>query len=279
MRASSLHGARILLVLVLGVVLFAVGMLGLREHRHPRPSAEIDVALPLFVQVVMAGGDRFLAANMGTIRALITETAKMHPDEYKILAKVQRDASWLNPAQEDNYYMAAAILSWNDQVDTAQTILQRASIARPFDWQPAFYYAFNQSHFRGDAVGAATWLRAAAAKIQDEEMRLTMENFAVRWLDQSRDLEFALTVVDSMVKQAKRKDFRDYLQVRAQRLRNLIAVRKAADTFRAQNGRPPERLEELVSSGALREIPPDPFGVGFALDSSGVPVFGKRERQ
>ena len=267
------------LALALGAGIFALGILGLRDHRHPRPSAEIDVALPLFVQVVMSGGDRYLAANMGTTRALITETAKMHPDEYKVLAKVQRDASWLNPAQEDNYYMAAAILSWNDQVDAAQTILKRAAIARPFDWQPSFYYAFNQLHFRGDAGGAATWLRAAAAKIQDEELRLTMENFAARWLDQANDLEFALTVVESMIKQAKRKDFREYLQVRAQRLRNLLALRKAADAFAAKIGRRPAQLEELVSSGVIREIPPDPFGAGFVLDTSGVPVFGKKRRR
>lgn len=279
MRASLLRGSRTILVLALGVALYAAGVIGLREHRHPRPSAEIDVALPLFVQVLMAGGDRYLAANMGAIRALIIETAKMHSDEYKILAKVQRDASWLNPAHEDNYYVAAAILSWNDQVDAAQTILRRAAGARPFDWQPAFYYAFNQLHFRGDAVGASTWLRAAAAKIEDEELRLTMENFAVRWLDRANDLEFALTVVDSMIKQAKRKDFRDYLEIRAQRLRSLITLRKAALAFQVQNHRPPERLEELISAGLIRDIPHDPFGAGFALDASGIPVFGKMRRQ
>lgn len=279
MSLPLFRGFAMIVALVLGTALFAAGTMGLREIRHPRPSAEIDVALPLFVQVVMAGGDRYLAANMGAIRALITETAKMHQDEYKILAKVQRDASWLNPAHEDNYYMAAAILSWNDQLDAAQIILQRASLARPFDWQPAFYYAFNQWHFRGDALGAATWLREAAAKIQDEDLRLTMENFAVRWLDQANDLEFALTVVESMVKQAKRKDFREYLQIRAQRLRSLIALRKAAETFRIKHQHAPARIEDLVSSGLIQEVPTDPMGAGFALDSSGIPVFGKTRRR
>ena len=78
---------------LLGALLFVVASVSLRQQKRINATAEIEVALPLFVQVGMAGGDRFLAANLGAIRALITETARMQPDEYKILAKVQVDAS------------------------------------------------------------------------------------------------------------------------------------------------------------------------------------------
>jgi hypothetical protein len=67
---------------------------------------------------------------------------------------------------EDNYYVASATLPWNGQFDAAQTVLRRASLARPFDFQPAFYYAFNLVYFRGDATTASAWLRAAAAKLK-----------------------------------------------------------------------------------------------------------------
>lgn len=260
-------------LLVLGALLFAGANLELRQQKRVSASAEIQVALPLFIQVFMAGGDRFLAANLGVIRALITETAKMHPDEFKILGKVQVDASWLNPAHEDNYYIAAATLPWNGQLDAAQTVLSRASLARPFDYQPAFYYAFNLFHFNGDVTGASQWLRAAAAKLPDDE-RLVMENFAARWLDKADDLGLAITVVEAMAKQAKRKDFRNYLLQRAQRLRDLLALRQAASAFQQKNGRPLESIEQLVGAGLMTEQPVDPFGAGYALDSDGVPIFG-----
>jgi hypothetical protein len=261
-------------LLLIGMAIFIVASVSLRQQKRINASGEIQVALPLFVQVVMTGGDRFLAANLGSIRALITESAKMHPDEYKILAKVQIDASWLNPAHEDNYYVASAILPWNGQIDAAQTVLRRASLARPFDYQPAFYYAFNLVHFKREAALAAEWLRAAAAKLPDEEERLIMENFAARWLDRADDLGMAIAVVEAMAKQAKRKDFRNYLQQRAQRLRGLLALRQAANSFLRQNGRPAPSLEQLVRAGLIAEIPLDPFGVGYALGSDGVPIFG-----
>lgn len=265
--------------LVLGALLFIGTSVSLRQQKRVNASAEIQVALPLFVQVFMAGGDRFLAANLGSIRALITESARMHPDEYTILAKVQADASWLNPAHEDNYYVATAVLPWNAQVDAAQTVLRRASLARPFDYQPAFYYAFNLVHFNGDAAGASEWLRIAAAKLPNDDERLIMENYAARWLDKADDLGLAIAVVESMAKQAKRKDFRNYLLLRAQRLRDLLALRQAAERFRQKTGQPAQTLEQLVSNGFLATLPVDPFGIGYSLDDRGVPVFGSVKKQ
>lgn len=259
---------------LLGALLFVGTSVSLRDQKRVNASAEIEIALPLFVQVIMTGGDRFLAANLGSIRALITESARMRPDEYKILAKVQADASWLNPAHEDNYYVASAILPWNGQVDAAQTVLRRASLVRPFDYQPAFYYAFHLVHFKGDAAGASQWLSTAAAKLPDSDERLIMENFAARWLDKAEDIGLAIAVVESMAQQAKRKDFRDYLLQRAQRLRGLLSLRQAASAFQLKTGRPPQSLEQLVDGGMIAEIPADPFGVGYALDSRGNPIFG-----
>jgi len=122
-------------------------------------SVEMQVALPLFVQVFMAMGDRYLAANLATIRAMVVATDKMRPEEFKILAKVQEDVSWLNPAHEDNYYIAFAILSQYGEMDAVQSILARAGRARFFDYQPAFFYAFKKntcSHPAAQKKGALT---------------------------------------------------------------------------------------------------------------------------
>jgi hypothetical protein len=264
---------------LIGVAVFLGANAALNQQKRVTASAEIQVALPLFVQVFMAGGDRFLAANLGAIRSLITETAKMHPDEYKILARVQVDTSWLNPAHEDNYYIASAILPWNGQVDAAQTVLRRASIARPFDYQPAFYYAFNLAHFKGDVVGASEWLRSAALKLPDENERLAMENFAASWLDRANDLRLAITVVEAMAKQAKRKDFRQYLLLRVQRLRDLLALRQAADAFREKTGEPVQSLDQLVASGTIKALPVDPFGFGYSIDARGTPIFASPKQR
>ncbi len=236
---------------------------------------ELQVALPLFVQVFMAAGDRYLAANLAAIRALVVVTEKMRPEDYRILGKVQEDASWLNPAHEDNYYIATAILPWNGELDAAQTILRRASLARRFDYQPAFYYAFHLLHFKGDPVGASAWLREAAEKLPRDDERLIMQNFAARWIDRAHDVDLAIRIVEAMAKQARRKDFRAYLEQRVARLQSLKELRAAAGRYSERVGHPPVELQDLVDSGLIPSIPSDPFGFGFEFDQQGQIILRK----
>lgn len=257
--------------LVASVCALAFVIFAERLKAVPRQSVnvELQVALPLFVQVFMTAGDRYLAANLAAIRALVVATDKMRPEDYRILAKVQQDASWLNPAHEDNYYTAAAILPWNGELDAAQAILARASKARYFDYQPAFYYAFHLLHFKGDAVAASAWMRAAAEKLPNDDERLIMQNMAARWMDRAQDIDLAIRIVESMAQQARRKDFRAYLEQRVARLRSLKELRTAADRYRERFNRPLVTLNDLVDSGLVKAIPPDPFGFGFELNKQG----------
>ena len=257
------------LVILVVAAIFITSVERLKTTPRQEVAVEMQIALPLFVQVFMVAGDRYLAANIAAIRALVVVTDKMRPEEYRTLAKVQEDVSWLNSAHEDNYYVAAAILPWYGEVDAAQTVLARASRARSFDFQPAFYYAFNLLHFKQDAAGAAAWLRQSAEHLSDENERVTMQNFAARWIDKAQDLDLAIRVVEAMATQAKRKDFRVYLEMRVARLKSLQMLRQAAGQFREKFGRPPVKVEELQTSGVVKEIPKDPFGVGFGIDPQG----------
>ncbi len=257
-----------LVALVLALV-FVASAERLKSAPRQSISVEMQVALPLFVQVFMAVGDRHLAANIAAIRALVVVPHQMEPEEFKILAKVQEDVSWLNPAHEDNYYIAFAILAQYGELDAAQTILARASRVRFFDFQPTFFYGFNQWYYKHDPVGAATWMREAAEKLPDPNQRLTMQNMAARWMDKAQDTELAIRVVESMAKEAKRRDFRAYLELRVVRLRQLHQLRTAAAAYRERFGRPLSNLQELVDSGMLHALPTDPFGFGFGFDQQG----------
>jgi len=257
-----------LVALLLALVFIATSE-QLRSTPRRSVSVEMQVALPLFVQVFVAAGDRYLAANLAAIRALVVATDRMRPEEFRILAKVQEDVSWLNPAHEDNYYIAFAILAQYGELDSAQTILARASRARFFDYQPSFFYAFNQWYYKHDPAGAAAWMREAAEKLPDPDQRLIMQNFAARWMDKVQDTELAIRVVAAMAKEARRKDFRAYLETRVARLRQLQQLRTAAVTYRERFGKPVTNLQELVSSGILPVLPVDPFGFGFGFDPQG----------
>jgi hypothetical protein len=257
-----------LVALALALV-FVASAERLKSAPRQSVSVEMRVALPLFVQVFMAMGDRYLAANLAAIRALVVAPEKMRPEEFKILAKVQEDVSWLNPAHEDNYYTAFAVLAQYGELDAAQTILARASRMRFFDYQPAFFYGFNQWYYKHDPAGGAAWMREAAEKLPDPDQRLTMQFMAARWMDKVQDTELAIRVVESMAREARRKDFRAYLELRVVRLRQLHQLRTAAIAYRERFGKPLPNLQELVDSGILPGLPQDPLGFGFGFDQQG----------
>jgi hypothetical protein len=267
MTAKFLHKGW-LLALVLALT-FGATAERLKSVPRQSVSVEMQVALPLFVQVFMAMGDRHLAANLAAIRALVVATDRMQPDEFRILAKVQEDVSWLNPSHEDNYYIAFAVLAQYGELDAAQRILARASRVRFFDYQPTFFYGFNQWYYKRDPVGAALWMREAAETLPDPDQRLTMQNMAARWMDKAQDTELAIRVVESMAKEARHKDFREYLEIRVVRLRQLQQLKTAAVTYRDRFGKPLSNLQELVDSGILPTLPQDPFGFGFGFDQQG----------
>lgn len=235
-------------------------------------SEEMQVALPRFIQVVLAGGDRYLAADVATFRALVASTEKMRSDNYAVQAQVQRDAAWLNPAHEDNYYVAAAILPWNGQFDAGQEVLARAMAARPWDWNPPFYFAFDLYHLKRQPVAAANVLLRAAPMVRSEQNRMAMEGLAYAWYERGYDTASALKMLELSAESARSGALKSYLVIRAARLRSLLQLQEAAARFAEKTGRPLHSLDELVTHGLIDRLPVDPFGVGYALNEKGEPV-------
>lgn len=247
-------------------------------YAYPRApvSTEMEVALPRFVQVLLAAGDRFLAADLAVFRALVASTETMQESNYQVLARVQSDASWFNPAHEDNYYIAAAILPWYGQLDAAQLVLSRANEARLHDWQPAFYYAFNEFHFRKDAVAGAEWLRIAAAHATDELERLQLQQMAANWLGRGQDKSLSVRLLRVMAKETQHRSFANFLEKRAQRLENIGQIEAAVSRFSSVHGRLPRDLRELEQALILQHLPADPFGMSYRIDSGGRLVIEAR---
>lgn len=268
------HGNSLLVACALGV--FALSNLyGLRESPHER-SREMVVRLPVVFQIAMAAGDRYLAANLAGFRILVSEAYRMGPEELRVQAQLQRDISWLNPAHEDNYYIAAAILSVPELIPAAQYILRRAADARLDDWQPLFYLGFNKYFFEKDPVAGAQVLLEAVPRMRDEGESWTMQNLAARWIERGYSAGDAARIVGGMADNASPGRFKRYLGFRAQRLRDLATLKGLAQRYREIHGKPIARLEDLVSSGLIDGIPADPFKRGYVLDDKGEPAFAVR---
>lgn len=264
---------RTFLVLVL-VVSAACFLLTVRfADRQPRakPASEFEVVLPRLVHVGLAMGDRHLAANFTAIRALIADPALMQPGEFAALGQAQDDVAWLNPAHEDNYYIAAAILPWYGQLPAAQSILARAATARPFDWWPQFYFAFHQFYLEKRPDLASQTLREASKRAANLRESFLLQDMAARWLERGLSTEAALEIVEAMAEDARDRDFKKYLRMRADRLRGLLTLENAVIAYQAKLGRAPDDIETMIRSKILDQKPKDPFGGTYVLDA-GKPI-------
>jgi hypothetical protein len=192
---------RSLSVMTLSLGVLSLLVYGFAQHRlsgltRATAAPELLISLPRFAQVLMAGGDRYLAANLAGFRVLVADTGRMRAEDYAVQAKLQRDIAWFNPVHEDNYYIGAAILPWNGELDAAQYVLRRASDARTFDWYPLFHYGFLFYHFRKDPATGAQWLLKGVPRVSNQQDAWALQNVAAAWIEKGYQTANAATMVE-----------------------------------------------------------------------------------
>jgi len=246
---------------------------GLQLQDRPRPdeASTLRVRLPAPVQLAYAGGDPYLAANLNVFRSMMVGGSVTETETYRVQAQLQLDAALFNPRHEDNYYIAAAILPWNGYVAPSQRILQIAAENREWDWMPAFFFAFGSWYFEHSMVEAGKWADVAAARSTPTNAR-ALRAMAGRWYEQGDDPRLARGLIIAMQEQTRDQDLKLQLQLRVDRLDGLVKLRDAHKAFVAQRGRSAESLQQLIGYGALENLPTDPAGLGYRLDSDGRPV-------
>jgi hypothetical protein len=251
------------------------GLISLGNARRVPPinvQDDLQVMVPVPLQILGAFGDRYFAANVGTWRAIMVSPRQLSPDELTALAQIQETVSWLNPGHEDNYYTATAILPWAGKTDSTQRILERATENRPHDPFAPFFYAFNALHFYQDRTGASQALLVAASHATDPGDKQGLTVLAAQWLEKGNDLSNTQRIVLQMARDTRDPALRAHLTHRAERLAGLIMLREATQHYEIKYGHPLEDLNQLVSSGIIEKLPTDPFGDGYAL-SGHQPVF------
>ncbi len=255
--------------LALSVAAYVIGIRQTEQSRWVAMPEQMRIALPAELQVFMALGDRYLAANMEFFRALVLSIDNIDPDSLKVLAEVQKGASRLNPAHEDNYYIAQAILPWMGFVEPTQFIQSRATDARPWDFLPGFFHAFNRYYFENRPQEASNILLGVADRLPDNSGVLEI---AAKWQEKGEDPQAALAVIRAMLKETRDRKLRTVLQTRIDRLEGVVALREAAARYEKRTGQPLKRLDELVASGEMRTLPLDPTGLGYVLNERGEPA-------
>lgn len=262
--------ALLILAFTAAIAAYIFSTLHVKELPRPKAAEKINVAISPEVQIALAGGDRFLAANLAVFRATMVSVQDLDPADYQILAKVQDDASHLNPAQGDNYYIAQGVLPWIGEHATAMAILERATQARPTDFLPPYFLGFDYMYFDGKFEESGRYYLIAANRAGGNN-RDALLNHAARFMEKGEDPATAIQFIQSLINSTRNQGLQQFLKARIVRLERLVILREAAAKYRQQFKRPPDDLNDLVESGVMKALPGDPLGVGYRLDEHGVP--------
>jgi hypothetical protein len=227
-------------------------------QRHERP-AEIVVTGP--IQLLLYGGDRFLAANVETTRATASAATD---DAQRFRLRAHQVVSRLNPCHEDNYWVGNAALSWGGAEEQGFELLQNAMHCRYWDEWPAFFYGFNQHFFLRNLPEARRALEIAAQRSAENAaaFRTFSTMLAAGEIDDTRA---ALEMLRNERDKAKDPALREMLDKRVGRLEGLLLLRDAQSTYEQRFGRKLTGPQELLESGILESFPPDPTGLGYVF--------------
>ncbi|MHB0807682.1 hypothetical protein [Stutzerimonas nitrititolerans] len=220
------------------------------------------VVIPAPLLVALHGGDRFLAADLETMRLAATGMDDRGVDT-GYLVRAQREVARLNACHEDNYYLANGLLTWGGAVEQGNEVLRAAVECRFWDEFPPFFYGINLSFFQRDNEEAARVLEIGAQRSTQNAaamLKLAVMLRAEQFADERLALNYLIQQRDSSTD----PKLKDMLDKRVIRLQGLIGLREAQRRFEPAHG-PLASLEQLVEAGIIEALPTDPLRLGYEL--------------
>lgn len=225
------------------------------------------VVIPAPLLVLLNGGDRFLAADLETMRLSATGLDDRGVDT-GYLVRAQREVARLNPCHEDNYYLANGLLTWGGAVEEGNAVLLAAVECRFWDEFPPFFYGINLSFFQHNNEEAARMLEIGAER--STQNAAAMQKLAIMLrAEQFADERLALNYLIQQRDSAADAKLRDMLDKRVIRLQGLIALREAQRRYEQEHG-PLTSLDQLIERHLIESLPTDPLRLGYELRDSHV---------
>jgi len=264
-----------LALFVLATAVYTMTIPGLGQMRQERGAEQISYFIEVPPQLAKIGSLEFkgIVADYLMLQAMtfmgerIGEKRDLSPEEWQHLHRLLTKITIIDPAFWDPYVLAETMLAWQaGMVAEANQLLLQAAEHRPWDYRPYYFLGFNHFYFQKNADKAASYLRKAA-KIPGAPYYL--QGLAARFSLYGNETETAVLFLADMLRETTDPAIRLYLAKRLDALRIIHDLEQTTLAFKAQKGRPPKHLGELVEAGLLTGIPKDPYGGEFFLLENG----------
>lgn len=228
----------------------------------PAPHDRVVISAPALT--VLYGGDRFLAADLESIRLSATGIDRGQADTHYLI-RAHKVVSELNPCHENNYYLGNALLTWGGAVEEGGEILQRATGCRFWDELPPFLYGFNQFFFNKEIEKAQQYLEIAASRSERNAAGFRKLAIMIE-AEQIADEKMALDFLRQEHDKAESTNLKIMLEKRVKRMEGLVLLRDAQRTYEQQTGKALQHPNELLDKGIINQFPHDPTRLGYEFD-------------
>ncbi|MBI5577183.1 MAG: hypothetical protein HY896_12590 [Deltaproteobacteria bacterium] len=151
----------------------------------------------------------------------------------------------------------------------ALQVLARGRKNHPSEWRIPFYIGYIRYFSLGDPVRGGEAL-FEASRIPGSAPYLPL--LASRMLSEGRAPATALAFLERMMDQETNPARRETLDRRMREViveRDVQMLERAAEEYRRREGRAPERLSDLVSTGMISSVPREPNGGRYIITSEG----------
>ena len=174
----------------------------------------------------------------------------------------------LDPYFQDPYYIVNAFLTWDaGMVREANSLLEKGSRARNWDWTMPYFLGFNEFFFLQDNNNAANHLMEASRRPDASPI---LAGIAARLAFKERKTETAILFLEDVISRTDDENLKKVYGIRLKALKNQWVLEEAVNTYKKKYGRHPGSLESLIRNGIIREIPVNSFGGKYYLDSEGM---------
>lgn len=223
---------------------------------------------------IAVGDQKLLVAHAAVVKVLVyfgtlvdnLNKKVVLPVEYLNMYKTLQSAVKLDPYNSDAYYFAQAAFTWEvGRAEEVNLMLDYGMKYRTWDYTLPFYAGFNAAYFLKQYEPAARYM-TRAAEISGNPL---LTNLAARYFFESDKSELGIRFLEMMEKGSRDEQVKKIYQMRRTALEAVVKIQAAVALFSEQNGRIPERIEELIGHGILDKLPEDPYGGRFYLDNAG----------
>jgi hypothetical protein len=187
--------------------------------------------------------------------------------EFYNMYKFLQAALALDPYNMDAYYFSQAAFTWGlGRVKEVNALLEHGMKYRTWDYWLPFYAGFNASYFLHDYEEGARFMEIAAERSGNS----LPTQLAARYFYQAHETELGIIFLKTVLKQVRNENLRKVYETRLAALMAVREIETASKAFREKFGYSPEKLDQMVKTGFLVQIPDDPYGGRFFLGKDGL---------